>query len=283
MKHPPGDPVPTISEAHATGEIGDLYADIRATLGVPVVNLIWRHLAILPGGLAWAWQAVRPLYATGTIAAEAADLRGALDLPDLPGLPPAVLDVLGLGAADQSAIRTVLDSYDRSNAMNMVALSTLLLRLDRVEATGGEHRVGDQSENGVAGQLPKLLDLDEMAPATMNLVEALNMLGERDAGRIMASMYRHLAHWPQFLGLFWTLIAPIEADGRLGLVIAANLSACRNRAHRLTAGLGAPAVELPAESRAAVRQAIDDFVTHPIAKMVVICALIRRAMPEPAP
>ena len=45
------DPVPSIREADATGDIAVLYDDIRATLGVPVVNLIWRHLAVLPGGL----------------------------------------------------------------------------------------------------------------------------------------------------------------------------------------------------------------------------------------
>ena len=49
------DPVPSIREADATGDIAVLYDDIRATLGVPVVNLIWRHLAVLPGGLSWAW------------------------------------------------------------------------------------------------------------------------------------------------------------------------------------------------------------------------------------
>ncbi len=47
------DPVPAIAEAEATGETVELYTDIRATLGVPVVNLIWRHLAVFPGGLAW--------------------------------------------------------------------------------------------------------------------------------------------------------------------------------------------------------------------------------------
>ena len=56
-----GDPVAAISEAGATGEIAALYGDIRATLGVPVVNLIWRHLATFPGALPWAWQSLRPL------------------------------------------------------------------------------------------------------------------------------------------------------------------------------------------------------------------------------
>jgi hypothetical protein len=39
-------------------------------LGVEVVNLIWRHLAT-PDALPWAWGMLRPLYADGTIRAEA--------------------------------------------------------------------------------------------------------------------------------------------------------------------------------------------------------------------
>ena len=69
------DPVPAITEAGATGEIAAIFADIRLVLGVDVVNLIWRHLATIPGALPWAWGTLRPLYADGSIAAEAAALQ----------------------------------------------------------------------------------------------------------------------------------------------------------------------------------------------------------------
>ena len=49
------DPLPAIAEADATGAVALMFADIRAVTGVGVVNLIWRHLATIPGGLAWAW------------------------------------------------------------------------------------------------------------------------------------------------------------------------------------------------------------------------------------
>ena len=60
MSKSSGDPVETITEADAAGEIADLYAEIRSGLGVPVVNLIRRHLAVIPGGLSWAWHSVKP-------------------------------------------------------------------------------------------------------------------------------------------------------------------------------------------------------------------------------
>jgi hypothetical protein len=43
------DSIPAIPEEDASGDIATLYADLRATLGVPFVNLIWRHLATHPG------------------------------------------------------------------------------------------------------------------------------------------------------------------------------------------------------------------------------------------
>jgi hypothetical protein len=49
------DPFPAIAEAAATGTTAELFADIRATVGVRVVNLVWRHLATMDGALPWAW------------------------------------------------------------------------------------------------------------------------------------------------------------------------------------------------------------------------------------
>ena len=70
-----GDPIPAVSEAEARGDGARLFDDIRQVLGVPVVNLIFRHLATLPGGLAGSWGALRPLYASGQVA-DAADRPG---------------------------------------------------------------------------------------------------------------------------------------------------------------------------------------------------------------
>src|SRR5258707_9656420 len=85
------DPVPAISESEATGLIAEIYADIRCVYRVGVVNLIWRHLATIPGGLPWAWSTIRPLYVNGTLGREAAALRAALSLPELPPWPTAAL------------------------------------------------------------------------------------------------------------------------------------------------------------------------------------------------
>lgn len=272
-----GDPVPAITEAEATGEIAALYEEIRHSLGVPAVNLVWRHLATFPGALAWAWAAVRPVYVDGSAAALAAAFRRDLRLPALPAMPREVLRVAGIDAAAEAGIAAVLASYDRSNSTNLIALSALLRRLDG--DLGSAHPIAAQPEPPLEGSLPKLLTAAEMAPATAALVGRLNMIGERDEGRIVASMYRHLAHWPGFLGLAWALLAPLDASGALAPAVAANLAAARDRAGLLTGRL--EPTKLPNATARDARAAISRFVEHPIGKMVTICRLLRRNFSVP--
>jgi len=269
--------IAAIDEGAATGELAALFADIRATLGVGVVNLIWRHLATIEGALPWAWSAVRPLYVDGVIEAEAERLRARMRLLDLPRVPSEVLTSVGLDAAAMSGVKTVIATYDRSNTMNLLALSSLLASLDGDVALGGQASGG--RTGGVEGALPRLLNESDVAPETWALVLRLNMLGERDEGRVLASMYRHLAHWPGVLALAWTLLAPADADGSLGGAIADNLAGARARARSLAAMLKpSSAAHLPPAERAAARKAITLFVDHPIGKMVTICRMLRLAI-----
>jgi hypothetical protein len=274
---------PAVAEADARGATAALYAEIRQALGVPVVNLIWRHLATLPGGLEWAWGAVEPLYRSGAAAREGAALLRALPLPDTPGWSRA--EVRG-AAVDEAAARTVLrvlDSYNRSNAMNLVALTALAggLRGERAAPPGPAAAVAP-ADGGppVDGALPALLTPAQMTAATAALVARLDRLGEMGEGRIPASMYRHLAHWPGFLALAAERIAPLHDDGRLAGLIAAARDLARAAAERVAGALAAPGSPPTPPIRAAVPAALTEFTGTVIAKMVPICALLRRAMPE---
>jgi len=161
------DPVPAISESEATGLIAQIYADIRRTHRVGVVNLIWRHLATIPGGLPWVWTMVRPLYADGAVGREAAALRAGLSLPELPAWPMAALRSAGLQDGDITGIRTVLAAYDRTNAMALIVFLAVQLRLEGapppVDAVA--RRPASASAEPVPDlPLPPLLALADMSP-----------------------------------------------------------------------------------------------------------------------
>lgn len=273
-----GDPVPAISEAEATGEIADLYADIRATLGVPLVNLIWRNLASIPGGLSWAWRSVKPLYENGAIQAEARALLEGQTLPDMPVLPVSALRAAGVNGGAETTIHAILDSYDRSNPLNLVALSALLAGLNGDSAPASSDPLPAPDTPNLNVALPRLLPLDDMDASTADLVRAINRLGARGQDHIIVSMPRHLAHWPGYLALYWTLIAPLDANGALHGCIDAVLADGRRRGARLAAGFAA--VESPpAESRAAIEATLDDFCRHAISRMIPVVSLLKAAMP----
>lgn len=278
------DPVPAITEAGATGEIAAIFADIRLVLGVDVVNLIWRHLATIPGALPWAWGTLRPLYADGSIAAEAAALHGDLDLPRLPSFPAEAFAAAGLLKGDISAIRDILAAYDRTNAMALVALSALRRRLEdepRALDAASSHHTDVPPELPPSILLPSLPSIAELSPTTAELVLILNRLGTRRDNAVLASMYRHLAYWPAYLALVWTLIAPLDADGSLDRLIADAVNQARERSARLVTRLRVPSAgPMDSALSTAMRSAMEPFTGDVIAKMVVICAVLRAATSE---
>jgi hypothetical protein len=270
------DPVPAVTEAAATGETAAIFADIRQVLGVDVVNLIWRHLAITDGALHWAWQALRPLYADGSVIGQATALRRNLALPPMRPIQAELFAGLRLRPEDMAAIRGVLSAYDHTNGMAVVALTALRGRLDGRVATGAKPAEPTPLAAVPRIGLPKLLDLTAMPPETAALVTALNGFSTRRPGTVLASMYRHLAHWPSYLAFAWLLLAPMDGDGRLAEAIGKAQRAVQSHADGLLARLIDQAPSPPPALAAWISAAVEPFVGDVIVKMLVICAFLRR-------
>ncbi|PON14560.1 hypothetical protein C2W62_28420 [Candidatus Entotheonella serta] len=216
------DPVPSIPEAEATGSTKAIYEHFKAVTGVPVVNLIFRHIATFPGCLPWSWEVLRPLYASGAVATYAKQLMDDLETPTLPGLPRAALRAVGVDASGESAITRILDAYNRSNPMNLVALTTLLTYLshpDQAAASVSPAAPLPTREMPPAPEaLPPLIAMHDMDAETRTLAQTLNSLGAQGEARTMASMYRQLAHWPGYLALSLTLLHPLHQRGQFRFV-----------------------------------------------------------------
>ncbi|TAJ89871.1 hypothetical protein [Reyranella sp.] len=256
------DPFPAVAEATATGEVADLFADIRATVGVRVVNLVWRHLAAMDGALPWAWAAVKPLYLQGMADTAAVRFREGMLLAPLGSL----------AGNEPASVDAVLASYDHSNTINLFALGALTAWLRGEAAASG---VPEQGPRLPAPDvtLPKLASQDDVAPGTWQRVLRLNRFGDRPQPLILASMYRHLAHAPFFLERIEAVLVPAQADGSLDRAIAANLSTAREKASVLARVISAEKPRLAAE----IEKSVQAFVDHAIGKMVTICRSIRKA------
>jgi hypothetical protein len=264
------DPVAAVAEADATGEAAAIFADIRAVYRVGVVNLVWRHLATLPGALPLVWNLVRPAYVDGSVAREATALRARLVLPDLPALPDHVFAAAGLSMSDVSAIRDVLSAYDRTNAMALLALTAARRHLAGVPPPPALAPAPSPAETPAVA-LPALPSLSDLAPDVATLVLALNQLGANRAQPMLASMYRHLAYWPPVLALSWTVLAPIRD---LAKVTESTMATAQHQAGRLH--LVGP---IPSSAQAnEIDAAIARFTDDPILRMTTICTILARTM-----
>ena len=268
--------VPSVLETAATGEIAEIYSDIRSTLGTSVVNLVWRNLATIPGALQWTWSTVRPLY-LGPAAVHAEAVRRTLGLPKVPRFSADTLTAAGIDRNALRDIRTILDSYHHTNALALVVLSALLEHYDPsdIEAVQG----CDAAPSSVQTELPTLPPMGTLSSEVRRLITELNEFGEDAAPFLIASMYRHLAYWPPYLAIVRTMLAPLHADG--SLIALTHSARALGRAHGkvLSRQLEPPR---PPPSMQELLASCRLFVEHPIARMTGICALIRDATPEEA-
>src|ERR1700759_4376705 len=105
--------LPELPERDATGEKARIYAEIRRLGGVPMVALIFRHLATLPGALEWMGSALQPSWRGGEL--QEAAWRVAREAPVVPiaRISPPALEALGMDDAAMREVSAVLGPYNR--------------------------------------------------------------------------------------------------------------------------------------------------------------------------
>lgn len=283
------DPIRAVREQDADGEIAAVFTDLRGTLGVPFVNLIWRHIATLPGGLAWMWQLSKPLYISPDLERAATELRVGLSLPRVEPLSDMVLDCVGLDRMQRSTIACLIDAYNRANANNFLAMLAACAVLAGENSTGSTAATSHtcqaffRSPGKSSHAVPHLLGLDELPPAVLSLVMELDTFARIRPSDAVASLYRHLAHWPPFLALAHTALLPHHRAGTLTAEQERTVTQGRLLAGKLTPVLASPAQSLEAETRQRVLAALEEFTQLMIGRMVVMGAALFALIPEGHP
>lgn len=264
--------LPELAERDATGDKAAIYAEIRRLGGVPRVALIFRHLATLPGGLEWAWEAIGPAWRQGALQEAAWRLAREAPLEPIAPIPREALAALGVDAAGEEEIRVVLTAYNRANPENLLSVSCLLRMLEGAVAAAFASR--PWTPPPAPGPLPPMIDVAAMPPPVANLLALVAAPDVTGGPRVIPSLYRHFGHRPAFLALAVALLLPRQRDGSVDRAAAAIRAAMDGAADELVRSLSAPAAP---DSR--IRPVLARFGADVIPRMIVAGSLLEGALP----
>lgn len=270
--------IPSTPEHLAIGETAELYQEIKDTLRVPVVNLVWRHLATIDGALGLVWKCIKPLYLDGGLDVAADSLRSMGGLPKLPRWSRSTLATVGVSSCDETILQAVLANYDQSNPRNLIALMALRAKLNSEPARPvSVCAPRSEKREAITLQLPRLIPANEMSLKTQSLAQSLNRIGTSNTSiEIVAGVPRHLAHWPGFLALCTEALLPLDSDIKRG--IATVQYEAQQSGRSLISTLG----EFDAISESQnILLALDLFTSKElIANYIVKVRMLLKALPE---
>jgi len=200
-----------ITEKEATGEVAEIYQDIRETMNMPFPQTIWRNLATKKGALQWVWYSLKPIYQSGAVAHYASELRSPLDVPSVSTVPDSAFNILGISDQDRKHISEFLDSLNFGNSQNIIGLSALYTDpSDEVTS-----RTFKKPKKRKYSDLPSLMDLDIIGKDEKELFNIINHIGQEVPVGFPPAWSRGFARWPKLLAIIWNTLSMIDADGKL--------------------------------------------------------------------
>ena len=239
--------IPRLGEVmpdEAGEEVRAVYERTRTHLRVPVVNFLFRSLANYPPYLSFAWDRIEPHLLTPRFE-EAADALRSRSLVE-----PISDSTDWSSLGDPSQIRAFTDT------IHYVLPKLLLVSSAFDEGLGGETGAADGPEE--AGVRPGVAEgTTSVAPvgpdeADEETEEVFEEIRGRHGHPDVASYYRGIARWPEFLKSAWERVSPLIGtpayeERKRDLLEAARVSALElplpGRGEVIEKGLGEEQVE----------------------------------------
>jgi len=203
------DPVTAINEEDAKGRTAEIFLDIRKTMNIPLITSIWRGLASMDHSLEEVWTLTKPIYLSGAPELALNKMINSVHLPT-----PKIINKIHLKTLkenDLQNIKEIIKVYNKSNGMNLMALSALVMSdfKPRVNIINVTPKI-------VKPTFLRLMTKDEISSETWSIVRKVNSIGSpQGLDSHVATLWRHLAHWPSFLSLVYDNFIPLDLNGEI--------------------------------------------------------------------
>ena len=204
-----------VREADASGRTLEIYREIKTSLGVPHVNLIFQAYGAYPRFLDLMWKALQPAVETREFF-QHADRLGAEAYTRthnyflIPDLCSSIRDIqFSTGA--QHELTDVVELFHYNNPLLLLIAAMQLHAFEdgptqrRTAATGTPHPVIEEK--------PVQITEESAPPPTRKIYDEI----KRTFGvAFVNSDYQALARWPDFLSLYWNAFKPVASSPLYG-------------------------------------------------------------------
>ena len=200
------DPVTAISEDQATGKTAEIFLDIKKTMQIPLITSIWRGLAGMNNSLEDVWILTKPIYLSGTPELALNHMLNSISFPI-----PTKFNSEIFNEKDLKNIKDIIKVYTKSNGMNLMALSAFIKSEYKPRVV-----ISNITPKIVEASFPRLLNKEEISNKNWEIVKKVNSLGGiKNKDNHVATLWRHLSYWPNFLDKAYENIKIFESNGDL--------------------------------------------------------------------
>jgi hypothetical protein len=202
-----GNKLKFVAENEAQGRIREIFEDLRHTLGLPHVNLLYRAYASYPEFLELHWRALKPVLETQEFFRLADRLRADaytrmhnyFVIPDL----CSRMDEAKVNGASRQELSYATDLFHYNDPVLLLIAAVQLQAFD--SRTGQQGHV-TPAEHPVFRERAILIDEENASPNIRQIYDEI----KRTLGIPFINMaYCAFAHWPNFLENYWEVLKGI--------------------------------------------------------------------------
>lgn len=239
--------------------------------------LIIRRLAVHPEALEWVWRSARPLMECGALQAVASSLMDAIPVASTEGLRLAAQVLSSTDPQRSETVRSILRTYNRVNPINLFVVQMALHNVTST-ARGQKVPMDVSCAPSPLPAIPEPIPVADMEPDTRELVLLLgSFIPSSEEGRLVPTMYRHLARWPTLLASVAPEIYRRLDDGTIPQIAGHFSSEAKSRAAELAASSPAVPLELTPQLKDFVARACAPFLVS-IPQLAVVGKMLELSL-----